>query len=112
MDHYTAEYLVVLDHLDNSCFLLSSMLQSYSEPTLYSFVFSGTRPSANSESSSLANFEVFGRSLDTDVGLFEWFTVLEMGGTAGRGELRSARRGQSVQSHISRRYVLVRKILL
>ena len=104
---------MVLDHLDNSCFLLSSMLQSYSEPTLYSFVFSGTRPSANSESSSsLANFEAFGRSLDAEMGLFEWFTVLEMGGTAGRGELRSARRGQSVHSHIPRRYVLVRKILL
>ena len=60
---------MVLDHLDNSCFLLSSMLQSYSEPTLYLFVFSGTRPSANSESSSsLANFEAFGRSLNTGGG--------------------------------------------
>ena len=60
---------MVLDHLDNSCFLLSSMLQSCSEPTLYSLVFSGTRPSANSESSSsLANFEAFGCSLDAGVG--------------------------------------------
>ena len=33
------------------------------------FVFSGTRPSANSESSSsLANFEAFGRSLDAGGG--------------------------------------------
>ena len=58
---------MVLDHLDSSCFLLSSMLQS-SHFVLLS-VFSGTRPSANSESSSsLANVEAFGRSLDAGGG--------------------------------------------
>ena len=61
------------------------------------FVFSGTRPLANSESSSLANFKRLDAVWTLEVGLFEWFAVLEMGGTAGRGKLRSAR-GQSVHS--------------
>ena len=51
LDHYTTEYRQALDHLDNWCFLLSSMLQSYSKPTLYILllVFSATNPLASSE---------------------------------------------------------------
>ena len=50
-------------------FLAFINASSYSEPTLYSFVFSGTRPSANSDSSSsLANFEAFGGNLDAGGG--------------------------------------------
>ena len=85
-------------------FLAFINASSYSEPTLYSFVFSGTRPSANSDSSSsLANFEAFGRNLDAGGGAVRVVYSVRDGGTAGRGELRGARRGQSVHSHILHR---------
>ena len=75
------------------------MLSSYSEPTL--FVFSGTRPLANSESSSsLANLERSDAVWKLEVGLVEWFAGVEIGGTAGHGKLRSTR-GQSVHSHMT-----------
>ena len=54
------------------------------------FVFSGTRPSANSESSySLANFEAFGRTLDAGGGAVRVVYSARDGREAGRGKLRS-----------------------
>ena len=61
------------------------------------FVFSGTRPLANSgRSSSLVNVKRLDAVWMLEVGLVEWFAVVEMGGTAGRGKLRN--------SHILRQY--------
>ena len=55
---------------------------------VFLFVFSGTRPLANFESSSfLANLKCLDAVWTLEVGLVEWFAVVEMGETAGHGEL-------------------------
>lgn len=90
-------FQVVLDYLDNSCFLLSSMLQSYSSP-LCTLIFFGTRPLANSENSSVVKL----KHLETvEVGQVEWLGGAEMGRTARHGGTEEMHE-DSWSTHISR----------